>query len=451
MNYMDDEQKKNQQGSGVNISGGAPTNFATGIPGQEAGAGAKDKKSSGQYANIQSYLDANKDQADQMGSTIAGNVTQKADDATSKIQGFESKAPEVKAYDPNEAYQNLGKLSDEQKNNYRTQKTTGGYSGPQTVDQVEGYADTQKAANEASALVKNAGSESGQQALLKDTYKRPNYSAGENRLDQVLLQNSAGSKNAMQNLSQKYSGLSGMFDQANQKVGTAVNNAQTQALKNKENIVNAEKSQWDNLVNPIQARASQMNTDNQALIGRVTGDINDDILNQETLDRLGIGDGQSLYDLNLSNYLNLDQSQVGLDQAANADERFRYQALADLVSDPTRTQISKDGKGVNPVSFNKEKFDKDYSSRQNEYNSQSQPLAQEQVDLNNETSRLISEIESGFDGKSYQQAIDLRNQGGYSDQRLDRIDQIKARLGQIDQINGQLNSQYNPNRKIKKG
>lgn len=443
-NYMDDEQKKNQQGSGVNISGGAPTNFATGIPGQEAGA-SKDKKSSGQYANIQSYLDANKDQADTMGSTIAGNVTQKADDATSKIQGFESKAPEVKAYDPNAAYSNLGKLSDDQKNEYRTQKSTGGYSGPQSVDQVEGYQDTMKAANEASTLVKNAGNESGQQALLKDTYKRPNYSAGENRLDQVLLQNSAGSKSALEGLSSKYAGLSGMFDQANQKVGNAVNNATSQALKNKENIVSAEKSQWDSLVNPIQARAAEANVKNPELITRVQNDAMDETLSDETLAQLGLSEGQGLYDLDLSRYVNPNFTQVGINDVADANERSRYQALADLVGDPTRNQIGAAGKDIKPIAFNKDQFDKDFSGKKAEYEKAfnsydlSGPLRQADNRMLG-TARTPAEITQKLGELKQMAAADPQ----WGMVMGDDINAIESALNNF-------NDQFKSNRKVKKG
>jgi len=274
-NYMMDEEQKKKaaEGGGVNISGVGGSDFSTGVPGQDAGAASKDKKSSGQYANIQSYLDANKDQADTMGSTIAGNVESKAKDATQKITDFQAKAPEVKAYDPNEAYKNLGSLTDEQKNTYRTQKTTGGYSGPDSVDKIEGYGDTQKAATEASSLVKNTGNEYGQQQLLKDTYKRPDYTAGQNKLDQVLLQNSAGSKAALQDVSNKYAGLDALFNDANTKVGGAVNAATTQALANKDAVSKAEKDQWDNLINPIQERATQQTAANKALIERANNDL----------------------------------------------------------------------------------------------------------------------------------------------------------------------------------
>lgn len=356
---------KNQGQGGTNISGGAGANFSTGVPGQEGG---KDKKSSGNYANIQSYLDANKDQGDAMGQQVASGVESKAQDATQKINDFSQKAPSVAAYDPNEAYSKLGNLSDQEKTNYRTQKETGGYTGPQQIDQVEGYFDTQKAASAGSAAVKNAGNEYGQQQLLKDTYGRPQYSAGENRLDQTLLQNSAGSRQALEGVTSRYKDLDSMFNTKSQQVGGAINAANTQALANKNAFAPAEANQWKSLVDPIQARADQMNIDNPALIQRITDDTSDNTLNQETLDRLGLSEGSNTYGLNLSSYLNPNPlaSTAGLNNAANAQDRSRYQALADLVQDPTRTQITADGKGIDPVSFNKEKFDKDSISKKAE-------------------------------------------------------------------------------------
>lgn len=361
MSKQDEERLKGQQ-AGVNISGGAGANFATGVPGQEA-----PQKSSGQYANIQSYLDANKPQADAMGQKIAGNVESKAVDAQAKIQGLDAQAPKVDAYDPNEAYNNVTNLSQEQKDQYRNQRSTGGYSGPYTVDKVAGYDDTQKAVSEASTSVKNLGSESGQQQELKKTYARPSYSAGENNLDQVLLQNSEGSKKAIEGVTGKYADLDKLFDTTAQKVGGSLNEAKSQALRNKQGVIAGEEAQWKNLIDPIQARADQLNAQNPGIYQSVLDDVSDDELFNDTLQRLGLSAGQNLYDLNLGSYLNPNLTQVGLNDAATADERAKYQALADLIQDQSRTQIGTTGRNTNPVSFDKDKFSKDAAGREAAY------------------------------------------------------------------------------------
>ena len=302
-----------------------------------------------------------------MGQKISGDVSQKADDATQKIGAFETQAPKVDAYDPNEALGKVTSLSDDEKTNYKTMKQTGGYTGPQTVDQVAGYGDMAKSAQAASQDVKNAGSETGQQQLLKKTYARPQYSAGENRLDQVLLQNSAGSKSNLEGLSQKYAGLDQMLSGAQQKVGDAVNSANTQALANKQAFNPAETQARNNLINPIQQRANLANQNNGAYADSITADATDETLSEETLAALGLSPGQSIYDLNIGNYVTPDKTQVGINNVANADERSRYAALQSLLDDPTMTQLTADGKEIKPVSFNQDKFGKDLTKKETEY------------------------------------------------------------------------------------
>ena len=363
---QDEELKKKQgEGQATNVSGSS-TSFSTGVPGQESAA-PKDKKSSGQYANIQSYLDANKDQADTMGSQISSNIENKGAEAKTAVEGFGAKAPKVAEYDPNASLGRVTSLSDQEKQDYKTQRQTGGYSGPQSLEQTEGYADTQKKAQEASQLAKNAASETGQQQLLKDTFARPTYSAGQNKLDQVLLQGSAGSKQALQGVASKYGNLDQLFNEAQGNVGASINSAKAQALKNKENIAAAEKSARENLINPIQQRAAEQNAANQALIGRAQGDLQDETVAADLLAQLGINEGQNLFDLNLGNYLGTDSTQVGLNQAANAEERAKYAALANLFEDQSMNQIDASGKAITPISFDKERFGRDTAAKQAEY------------------------------------------------------------------------------------
>lgn len=358
-----DPYKQNGQG-GVNISGVQGADYSTNIPGQENQT--KSKTSSGNYANIQSYLDANKDQGDQMGQTIASNVESKANEAQQKVTDYGSKAPSVQAYDPNEAYGNLTKLNDEQKNAYRTYKSTGGYSGPESYDKVAGYDDTQKIATEAATKAKNAGNEYGQQQLLKDQYNRPNYSAGENKLDQTLLQNSSGSRQALEGISQKYSGLDKLFQDTTTNVGNAINQATTQAQANKQNIAQAEANQWNTMMSELQKRADETNKQNELLRNKYLTDFRDknNTLSSDALQMAGLSDGQKLYGLDLGGYITPDTTVAGVDNVATVDEREKYKALADLVQDPTRTQVTMDGKSINPISFNKAQFDKDIAAKQ---------------------------------------------------------------------------------------
>lgn len=362
----ENDPRKNPKG-GINISGQSTT-VSTNVPGQESATteGAK-PRSSGQYTNIQSYLDANKQQGDQMGGRIAGDVEAKASDATQKIQDFESKAPTVGAYDPNEALGRATELSDAEKATYKKTRATGGYEGPSDISGMQGYQDVTKAGTEAAGLVKNIGTEQGQREVLKSTYQRPSYSAGENNLDQAILQGSEGSRTKLEGLSSKYSNLNDMLGGATTKVGDAINKANAQALANKQAFVPAETNAWDSLVNPAQQRAEQANLANPEIAKRIQDDLSDNILSDETLQRLGISTGSRIFDLNLRDYANPNLTQVGIDNVATTDERQKYAALQALIEDPTRTQITANGKSIEPISFNKSQFEKDLARKQAEF------------------------------------------------------------------------------------
>ena len=308
-----------------------------------------------------------KSRGDELGQKISGSVSSKADDATQKISNFQAQAPTVASYDPNAVLRNVTQASDLDKSNYKTEKLTGGYTGPKTVDEVNGYGDTVKATQNAYQNVQNLGSEGGRQQLLAQNFGRPQYSEGQNKLDQTLLQNSAGSKTALENTYSKYSNLNQLLDTAQTSVGTAVNKSNTQALANKNAFIPAENQATKSLLDPIQARAAQMNQDNPALISRYTNEANQDKFSDDTLKNLGLTAGQNIYGLNLGSYITPDATQVGVNNAATAEERSKYSALMSLLDNQQTPQITADGKQINPVSFNQAQFSKDLSAKDTEY------------------------------------------------------------------------------------
>jgi len=141
--------------------------------------------------------------------------------------------------------------------------------------------------------------------------------------------------------------------------------------------------------------------------------------------------------------LNLDQSEIGLDQAANTEERAKYQALADLVSDPTRTQISKDDKNIKPVGFNSDQFNKDVAARKSSYDeayrTQKIPGLPETMGMSGSPS-TAENVEKGI-----QYYRELANQGDQNQAFYIRnADLMQQKLDD-------WKSQFKLDRKIKKG
>lgn len=358
----EEEKKKKEQGQGVSVAG-ASNMFSSNIPGQDAGT----HKSSGQYANIQKYLGANQDQANQMGQNLASDVENKAKESQALTESFAKQAPKVEAYNPSDVIGKVGELTDAEKALYKEQKKTGGYTGPENLDKVSGYSEAQKAAEKARQGISQIASEQGQQELLKQKYQRPDYSAGQTKLDQALLQYSQPAKQGFENIRQKYSDIGKLFDESQLSVGEAVNKASKQALANKQAFNPAEQAAREALLNPIQQRAAQANIDNPALISRIMNDAQDEILSDETLRILGLGEGQNIYNLNIGSYLNPNKTEIGLNQAANKLERQKYAQLASLFDDQTMTQIDQNGQEITPMSLDQSRFLADVAAKKAEY------------------------------------------------------------------------------------
>lgn len=375
---LKEEEDKNNQGGAPNISGQSTT-FATGVPGQEP-----NKKSSGQYANIQSYLDTNQEQAGEMGQKVASNVEQKGTEAKSGVDKLATSVSKIDAYDPNAL---IGKITSfntnpwdpnsgaqapeitqEEKQKYQSTKSTGGYTGPKDLGSVEGYQDIEAKARQATEAAKGAATEQGQQALLKETYARPTYTAGQNKLDQVLLGGSQAGKQALQNVSSKYSGLEDLFKDTSTQVGNTINDNMNTAYSNQQAFTPAEQAAKDALLNPIQTRAQQKNEENGAVLAMAQEDLSDENVYDDILSRIGLQQGTKIYDMNLASYLNPNQTQMGVDNVATNDERVKYQALADLFSDSSMNQLTSSGKSIDPYTFDKNKFEADRYAKENSYN-----------------------------------------------------------------------------------
>lgn len=358
---QDDEKKQQDQGQSQNVSGVSGGFAGVNVPGQEPSS--QKKSGSGRYTNIQQYLDANKQQAGQMGEKIASNVGTEAEKAQGQVQALGTQAPKVEAYDPSKALEKADQLSAQEKEQYKTLKKTGGYTGPATVDQVSGYQEAQKAASSAAQNVQNAATEEGQRELLKQQYARPSYTAGQNKLDQALLQGSQESRNKLQDLSQKYAGIDKMFQTTAENVGSAIGAAQKQALANRQAFAPAEQAARTALVNPLQERAKQEMAARAELQNRVAQDLQDEVLSQETMDLLGLNEGTRLFDTDLSKYLNADQTQLGINDVATQQERQKYQALKDLFDNQSMNELTLDQAQRKPVSIS-DQLAKDLAAKQ---------------------------------------------------------------------------------------
>jgi len=357
-NMTEEEKKKQQQQAGLDVSNNNSSSFSS-------NQAPKPVANSGSWTNMQTYLNANKENTGAMADKVVSNVNQQGQTAQTGIDTLNKTAPGViNKVNADDWFTNPDANKKEQ---YNALKTTGGYTGPDSVDKIQGYADTQSAAQKAKQQADSLNNEAGRFNLLQDAYARPNYSQGAKKLDNTLLRQDATAKQKFEGANNQWQGILDQFNNASTQAGANINaNLQT-AAANKNDLVAGEANARNNLINPIQARATQATTDNKALADRALADAQDETLSDETMALLGLNEGQNLYGTNLSNYMTPDYTQVGLNNAATADERAKYQALAAMIGDDSMNQITANGKVINPVNFNKDQFNKDVSAKQAEY------------------------------------------------------------------------------------
>lgn len=448
---LSEEQKKKQlqQSQGGFGVSGESTSFNQSQNANQAHA-PKPQKQSGSWVNLNQYLDANKDQATAMGNKIADTVEQTAVKANNSINSLKANAPGViSAVKTDDWFSNPDA---NKKEAYASLKNTGGYNGPDSIDKIAGFQDVQQNVNKADTQVKNAGTEIGRFNLLQDAYNRPQYSQGLKKLDNVLLQQNTESKSRFEDLGNKFKGILDTFNSESSNIGNQINSNVKQAAKNKQDLLLGESKAKQDLVNPIQARAAQLNRENPELVNRVTSDLSDDTLNAETLSLLGLNDGQSLYDLNLGAYLNPNLTQVGLNEAATAEERAKYQALAAMIDDPTMSQITADGRAIKPVEFNSESFTKDLEARQAAY---SKALNEGRYTGNGSAvtfnDRRISDMSLAELQAALPAMRELQTQNNEMESFQGQPMFQQLPIAQIEEILNSVNQSYNPNRRITRG
>lgn len=374
---LDEEKKKLQQSN--NISG---TSNTFDIPGaNQSSTAPKAEKKSGSWTNLNQYLSANKEQAGAMADKVVGDIDSTAMSADQKLNQVKASAPgQVQALSAQglktDYLDKADQLNDDQKSAYNSFKSTGGYSGPSSIYDVSGYSDAENFTKQADQKLKQAQSEGGRQALLKDAYKRPTYSQGQSQLDNLLVQNDAGSKTKFNDVQSKWSNLNSMLDGTTSDVNSKISSNLATAQANKGLFAGAEEEYANEFLNPIKQRASDFNAALPGKITSVTSDLSDDVLSEDTLAQLGLSEGQNLYDSVLSNYLKTDATQANANNMATAQERAKYAALMNLIGKDA-TDITADGKAINPISFDKTKFDKDVAAKSTEYSSKAASIEAE--------------------------------------------------------------------------
>jgi hypothetical protein len=372
--FQDEDKDKTNEEGGTTLG----TESAVINPTEAPPASAN--SASGQYTNLQAYLDANK--GNNQAQNLAGKVNTEVDEAANAQKQSEQSFKGL--VDQNTVKEDLGlydkikqdptALGQEDKDTF-TKMRTAQYRGPKNLaDDFSDYVNAQKENSEAQQAGQATQSESGRMALLKRFYGRPDYTQGQQKLDQLLVQNDEGADSAFSAAKQRADKQSASFgnlkDSLNQYAQQAAETTGNTA-KNASNFIGQqEQGLEDNLKsnyqNEISRRDKEYNDINQALAsGQITQ-------SQAKKLRLDASQGAvKLYGQNPLSYLSKSATPT-LSEFTSKGDAAKYQALADLAGQQNTLLTSPEQFGTydpnKAVGFDTNRFQNDVTGNQARFN-----------------------------------------------------------------------------------
>jgi hypothetical protein len=354
----DDQDQQNKQNQQDAISG--PQTITSGqsgvISGSDSGSGnpsAGKPSSSGSYTNLQDYLNANKDQAAQLGSTVASNISKDGTTASNSINDasnqFQNQVGQGTIKNLGTAEQDTAKAISNAQNLTAGQKlgsddldnfkavSNATYTGPKTFQDAgtyqPAYDATQKAINEG----EQTKTDSGRYAILQNMFARPTYSSGETSLDNLLLNVNPDSQAQLNQARQNVSGLNNQFQTAQDTGAAYATDIANKTAAAKQNAISAfntgrttTQGAVDTRLNDVQSHWNdQYNNLLGALQGYKGGDLS---LTSDQAKQLGVFDGGRIYNelsgTDPASYLH--QQAFDANKEVNGDEQNRLAALDQL-------------------------------------------------------------------------------------------------------------------------
>lgn len=364
----DDEQQ--QPGQAPQQTGAQSATISQGAPGGAQGKQPGTPDRPGNFVSLSNYLKANQKQAGKLGDQASGVIQSSADQARQGVnslnQSFNQQAGQGVQADQN-LLSRVGeaeKLSRDDIQKLKAQSSAQ-YQGPNSLSDLnDQYTQANKSLNQAKTNVQAAGTEEGRKNLITQINAKPR-TAGITNFDNVLLSAGGGREKVEQAAKANQDVTGNVLEQANQEAQKKAQEikAQTDATRQQaQGAIQGAQAQFNkqfdaNDPNSKLSKAIQEALNKNNKIAKDLGDQGE--LDQETMDELGISEGQSLYNLDLNQFYNqIDPNSITAESVADQNDFARYQALSELAG--VEPQLLKNaeniGKKQNVKSLDKEAF-----------------------------------------------------------------------------------------------
>lgn len=345
---QEDSQQKSQQGNadlGTPVGGSRVSSFSSGT---QAPA-----QSSGRFTNLKKYVDANKGSGSQLGERITGGLeketakatdTSQADRIAKNVQAEKDRLAQGDVFNQRIKNDEARAIASdtEQKSQFQSLLNKQNNLSNLTTQQQQAEMQQLAAMQGIQGKVGNLGSESGRFQLLQNTIKNPNYTTGQQRLDQLMLQadNPSSLVSAQRNLGQQIKGAAGTLNDMYRANEAGIAQAGTEADRVAKLLSGTLTSTTGDLVQKQQDLAQKLNTQNteqnaaleRILSGQALAGDSEKV--SEILGQAGLNTGMTTYNTltgdKWKNYYQQGATDLTGQKVISADDFGRYEALRGL-------------------------------------------------------------------------------------------------------------------------
>ncbi len=353
--FSQDERLREDEEQSAQKPLGQQSPVTSGAPAQTQGPEQPGGTASGSFTNLQRYLDAN--ESLKFGQQVAGRVGQDVDKAvqgqqqadsqfTQKVdQSTISEDPEVVAQIRNNPQ---ALAADEAKKSAVFKMRDAQYQGPKNlVDESELYSQAYNPTNRATTVGTQVGNESGRKAYLDEQFGakagRYDYTGGQKKLDNYLIQNDEGSKDAFAAVGKRASDAGAGFESLKEKLAAYAGQGATKTAGARASTRGALGLADDGTFNKdadvykIQQaaaeRAAQLNKQRDSDYELLQKSLSSKKPDAEPLKKIGVNANQQLFKVDPTNARYLQkQRDASLHDAATPEEQARVEALSQLAS-----------------------------------------------------------------------------------------------------------------------
>lgn len=346
--WKDDEEDNGQEGQNqVQLSNQNSGFVNQGSGGAVAAQPGGEKRSSGSWTNLMSYVDANKGNDEKMASKVTSDVGSKATElgttSSGYASGFKNAADSSSLKQNNDLVSAIKNSPTNVKKDDFSAYYNGGYKGPTDTSNYNSN-EAAKLNNDFSSfqdVTSKADTNEGRSQLLKNSYDRPSYSLGEQNLDSFIVGGSDVGAQAMQGIKSQYKDTASGWDGLKNSLVDYGSKAKAETDKAVSEVKSAYDSAFGSTKEAIDATKASLATQNSAL-DKQRDSLREQLQSTDPIDRsagykkLGLQFQQGEYlrsqGFDVLNRIVSDTTRQSLGDVVDGSQAANYNALVNLAN-----------------------------------------------------------------------------------------------------------------------